>query len=259
MMESLMNNPYAWGILSLCTIGSLIFAIYTWIVGRRTKEISVDFYTNDIIKQGKTPISKLKIEFDGRTIRDLSSTIFYIWNSGNDVISGGDIVNTRLLKIGCDSENILDAQIIKQSEEGNSFSISNFSSNDITFTFDYLDSGDGVKIQVLHTSSSDELFVDCKIKGGKEIRDCQKLRKDKGIKGFLKGCIDELFPMLILIIGFYLSVIILNIVGIPYKENSFLVTIISVINVLFIIVLYLKIKEKIKIAFHRTIPDKLRK
>ena len=58
-MEELMNNPYAWLVLSLCTIISFMFAIYTWIAGRKIKEISVDYFSNDIIKQGKNPIPKL--------------------------------------------------------------------------------------------------------------------------------------------------------------------------------------------------------
>lgn len=103
-MEKLMSNPYAWSVLSLCTVFSLIFAIYTWIVGRKTKEISVDYFSNEIIKQGKNPISKLNIEFEGKPIQDLTSTVFYIWNSGSEVINHDDVVE-KALKIKCKSES----------------------------------------------------------------------------------------------------------------------------------------------------------
>ena len=59
-MKELMNNPYAWLFLSLITIFSFAFAIYTWIAGKKAKELSNDYLSNDIIKQGKQPISKLK-------------------------------------------------------------------------------------------------------------------------------------------------------------------------------------------------------
>lgn len=49
MLEKLMSNPYAWLILSLCSIFSLLFAIYTWIVGRKITEISIDYLSNDIL------------------------------------------------------------------------------------------------------------------------------------------------------------------------------------------------------------------
>lgn len=39
-IKSLMNNPYAWVILSVCTIMSFVFGIYTWFAGKRKKEFS---------------------------------------------------------------------------------------------------------------------------------------------------------------------------------------------------------------------------
>lgn len=108
MINKLMSNPYAWLILSFCTIFSVAFAIYTRIVEKRTKEISIDYYSNDIIKRGKQPIPKLKIEFDGQKIEDLTATTFYIWNSGSDVINNTDIVG-ETLNIKYKSDKILDA------------------------------------------------------------------------------------------------------------------------------------------------------
>ena len=37
-IKSLMNNPYAWVILSVCTILLFVFGIYTWFAGKRKKE-----------------------------------------------------------------------------------------------------------------------------------------------------------------------------------------------------------------------------
>lgn len=177
-MEKLMSNPYAWSVLSLCTVFSLIFAIYTWIVGRKTKEISVDYFSNEIIKQGKNPISKLNIEFEGKPIQDLTSTIFYIWNSGSEVINHEEVVE-KSLKIKCKSESFLDVQVIRQSDDSNNFSVMNVTSTNIEVIFDYMDSGEGVRLQILHTESSDDLFVNCKIKGGKPIRNCIEMKKIK--------------------------------------------------------------------------------
>ena len=68
MFEMLMKNPYAWLLLSLCTIASLVFAVYTWVLGKKRKELSVDFRTNNIICRGKSIIPKLDIEFDGKKL-----------------------------------------------------------------------------------------------------------------------------------------------------------------------------------------------
>ena len=59
---------------------------------KKTKEISIDYSSNDIIKQGKQLIPNLKIEFDCKRIEDLTSTTYYIWNSGNEVLNNADIV-----------------------------------------------------------------------------------------------------------------------------------------------------------------------
>lgn len=256
-MEKLMSNPYAWSVLSLCTVFSLIFAIYTWIVGRKTKEISVDYFSNEIIKQGKNPISKLNIEFEGKPIQDLTSTIFYIWNSGSEVINHDDVVE-KSLKIKCKSESFLDVQVIRQSDDSNNFSVLNFTSTNIELIFDYMDSGEGVRLQILHTESSDDLFVNCKIKGGRPIRNCIEMKKNKGIRGFWRSCLDELFPILIIALGFYCTIVVSQFMGFPYKEYEIFVLIVSIVVGVILFVLYLKMKKKVKNVLHRTIPSELR-
>lgn len=258
MIESLMANPYAWAILSLSTIISLLFGIYTWIVGHKSKEISIDYYTNQIIKQGKTPISKLSIKFDDKTIQDLSSSIFYIWNSGNDVIRDNDIVKARPLGIKSKRENILDIQILKQSDISNAFTINTISQTNTIILFDYINSNEGVKIQILHTGQIDDLSIDCKIKGGKEIRDCTKIRKDKGTIGLLKDFEREVMPMLVFLVGGILSIIVLGKFGFMYQEHKTVVLIISMGFSIVTIVLYANMKRKIRQAFHRVIPNNLK-
>lgn len=258
MLIELMGNPVAWIMLSLCTIFSVIFAIYTWIVGYKRKEISVDYSSNDIIKQGRQPIPKLDIKFDDKSIQDLTSTIFYIWNSGNDIINVQDIVTTKGLKIRSDRRQILDAQVIKQSDESNAFIVSKCTSEIVDIEFDYIDSGEGVKLQVLHTGSGNELFVECKIKGGKAMRNCRNLKKHKGIKGFLINLLQELAPMVFLILGLFLSAFIFQIVG--YTAQEYIVTMMlsALIISVALMLAYVKIVKKIKKVFNKVVPQNLK-
>lgn len=186
MINEWMENPYAWLILSVCTVGSLIFAIYTWFVGKKVKEISVDYSSNHIVKTGKSPIPKLEMKYNGKGIDNLSSTFFYIWNSGNEVVNDEDLVKVCPLKIKCDSEQILDAQIIKQSDDSNGFFIKKIAPEEVELQFEYIDCGEGVSIQVLHAGAEDKFSLDCKIKGGRKIKDCVKNRKKQRGKGFLR-------------------------------------------------------------------------
>lgn len=258
MLSELMSNPFAWFLLSLCTIFSVMFAIYTWIVGNKKKEISVDYFSNEIIRQGKQPIPKLEIKFEDKIIQELSSTIFYIWNSGNDIINRQDMVVTKGLKIGSAKSQILDAQIIKQSDESNAFNISKCTSEIVEIEYDYIDSGEGVKLQILHTGSGNELFVEGKIKGGKAMRNCANHKKQKGIKGFLLNLLHELAPMLFIILGTFLSNLIFPIADISNEKYMFIVFLVAFIIALVLMLAYIKINKKIKKAFNRIVPQNLK-
>ena len=50
-------------------IFSILFAIYTWIAGKKYKRFSVSCKTNEIIISGKTQIEKLNIKYDGYITR----------------------------------------------------------------------------------------------------------------------------------------------------------------------------------------------
>lgn len=52
-LEELMDNPYAWLILSVCTIFSVIYAIYAGVKGKEKKEISYIVNTYEIVRAGK--------------------------------------------------------------------------------------------------------------------------------------------------------------------------------------------------------------
>lgn len=259
LIEMLMSNPWAWLLLSLCTVASLIFAIYTWIMGKKTKEISIDKYTNEIVKMGKSPIQKLEMKFDGKAIQDLSSTIYFIWNSGNDVINAYDMVGEKPIRITCENEQFLDVKIIKQSDESNSFQILDFNSTNIEMTFDYIDSGEGLKFQILHTGTDEEIHVEYKIKGGKPKRDCAELKKESGIKKVIKAIADEIIPMFIWLFVFLMTELFVSITGITGERLLVTTVVLSVLLTTIMILIFIKLKSMLKQAFHRTIPNTLKK
>lgn len=121
-IKSLMNNPYAWVILSVCTIMSFVFGIYTWFAGKRKKEFSYISNSHKIIEKGKNRIPQLELKYEGRDIDNLTITNYVIWNTGNEVINFSDMVAEKELKIySSNTANtiILDARIIEETEETN--------------------------------------------------------------------------------------------------------------------------------------------
>lgn len=205
MLEKLMNNPYAWLFLSVLSIFSVIFAIWTWCAGKQRKEISIHCKSNEIIKAGKQRIQKLNVMFDGRAIEDLTSTKFYIWNSGNQVLHNADIVQSKPLRIHTEKATILDAQILRVSDDTNVFEIASASDKEITLVFDYVEKGKGVLVQVLHTGNPLDLTFDCKIKGGLDVRDCTVTNKKRHIstRDRIMMFISDIIPGMGVLLSFF--------------------------------------------------------
>ncbi len=180
MLKSLMVSPIAWAILSACTIASFVFAI----TSRRKKKLSVFKTSYQIVKEGNYSIGKLKLLFDNKEIDSLSISKFTIWNSGNEVIQKADLVSERpLCIVSRDLENsaILDASIVLQNEPTNHFEAT-VDSNKVEVGFDYADKKQGVVVQVVHSGSASDLYVDCKIKGGKLSQEKLQKAPKKGKK-----------------------------------------------------------------------------
>ena len=148
-----MTNPYAWLFLSALSVFSVIFGVWTWYASKQRKEISILCKSDEIIKAGKQRINGLNVTFDGREIEDLTSTKFYIWNSGNQVLHNADIVPSKPLRIHTEKATILDAQILRVSDDTNAFMIASASDEIITIAFDFVEKGDGLLVQVLHTGN----------------------------------------------------------------------------------------------------------
>lgn len=174
-LEELMNNPYAWLTLALCTVFSVIYAIYAGVKGKEKKEISYIVNTYKIVQAGKNMIPEFQISYRGQTIDDLAVTRFVIWNSGNRLLNSNDIVDTKPLSITSndDGPNILDASIIKRSEESNKFTIDKKSAHCAEIQFDYIDKQDGIIVQILHTGSAKNISLSTLIKGGKKLKNVE--------------------------------------------------------------------------------------
>lgn len=186
-LEELMDNPYAWLILSVCTVFSVIYAIYAGIKGKEKKEISYIVDTYEIVRAGKNMIPEFQISYRGQTIDDLTVTRFAIWNSGNRLLNSNDIVDTKPLSITSndDGPDILDASIIKRSEESNKFSIDKKSAHCAELQFDYIDKQDGIIVQILHTGSAKDISLSGLIKGGQKLKNAEKQIPDiKNKKAF---------------------------------------------------------------------------
>ena len=258
-----MKNPYAWTILSLCTVISLIFAIYTWIAGKQFKELSVSCITNELIKLGSANIGKLNIQYNGEVIQELSASMFYIWNSGNQTINCSDIVSSRPISItNTGKAYIFDVQITNQSEPANAFVIANCTHESVAFDFEYMSKGDGIAVQILHSGPSTDLELECKMKDGKKIRDCSPTkRKQKEPKLSLAAevFLAALPTILAMLVGFIVLISFISIApSISPVMRSILIIILTIFPFAFTFYFSCKVIDAFKKKCRRTIPVSLK-
>ena len=118
-------------------------------------------------KSKKLPKS-IKNLFHKKDIDTLTKTYIVLWNSGINTIYGHNIVPEDPLRIELDkSIQILQVRILKLTRKIN---VNKFTakkdvlSNVIDCNFDYLDAGDGVTIEILHTSEKPNVKIQGTIK-----------------------------------------------------------------------------------------------
>lgn len=182
LLQSMLESVFFQVILAITGIGGFIWGIFSHYASNKKPCISTARSSFVVVSRGRNSIDNLTLSFAGKEIQNLTITKFAIWNSGNKVINADDLVSTQKLQIvAIDSTEILEAQIVAETDTSNRFEIDSQSDNRVCLDFEYADSHDGIVLQVLHTGNRDGLKVEGKIKGGESIK-CFGMDKRKGRK-----------------------------------------------------------------------------
>ena len=218
LFEQAKGSTIVWIILSLATLLSLGWGIYSHLSANKKKQFSVASSTFEIIKHGKNKIQNLQLMFNGDSIDNLTISKFAIWNSGNKVINSDDMVTGREIEICSDKNaNILDVQIVAEVEPANSFKIVKSTAHNISIGFDYVDRHEGVVVQIFHTGDKNSLYPRYKIKGGSEMKK-HSAKSRQGNKHLHIKTIMRIFvllmcveTMLVFFMAFYMTVYLIDI------------------------------------------------
>ena len=257
MIKELMNNAYAWFFLAFCTIAGCLISMYG-LTNKRKKEIMYLRNTYSVIQKGENIIPELNIEYKNRKI----------WNGGNEVLERNNMVIEKPLQIVSENKNtvILDAQIIKVSEQTNRISIRSMEDNKIELEFEYIEPENGAVIQVLHTGKAD-LKVEGKIKGGKAIKNIDRISTKKLSNQKRKRFLSVLMVIMMIDLTFMGIISLLttwNVISqrelklsIVESNIVFRIFISIVLVVMMILVIYVTV-EIIKREFFFNIPSSLR-
>lgn len=160
-------------VVILATFPAIIDALVkliSFFQSNKSKEFSYATSSYQVIRNNIAFCDDIEITHKGARINTLTVTNFAIWNSGKKLIDGSDIIPSYPLCIrAIDDSKILSARITEFVEPTNMFAVTNNYASDksIHISFEYVDSGEGAVIQVLHTGNADSLHFEPQIKGGK--------------------------------------------------------------------------------------------
>lgn len=228
MLKELLDDPIVSLILAILTVLSFAFAIYCQYKNKERKEISYCLKSNHLIRKKKSKFEKISISYDGKRVEDLCVSKFTIWNSGNRTLNCSDIVESKELTISTSQNNIiLDVEIIVCSEETNKFSVETIDETTIKINFDYVDKKDGTIVQIIHTGTDSDIQIDCKIKGGKPIKNINNNKTVMIIGRILNsnifGKFSVIFTGVMIVIFFLLSIVsCISIFNINLQNSLFL-------------------------------------
>lgn len=119
---------------------------------------------NDLVSK----VESLKIFYSDAEIKNVTISKLIFWNDGRETIESSDItVIEPLLIEPKESVQILDAKIVHSKESSNGFTLKKVEGKQsFQLNFDYVDKGEGIIIQIIHTgTSSNDIKINGKIKG----------------------------------------------------------------------------------------------
>jgi hypothetical protein len=138
-------------------IGIAASAIFFWLGVRFRSKSQMAYQLHDFTVIGQphvTNLGDIKILFNNVAVPRVVVTQLAVWNTGNTVVKGKEIVESDPLTIRFeDGAMILDAQRVSATQEVNDFRIrvSEHDRSRAFLEFDYLNGRDGAKFQIIHT------------------------------------------------------------------------------------------------------------
>lgn len=185
-MLNYLNQSWLGSLLTIITFFiAIILAIYLFMKGRNLKKISLySEYESILDKKPSTLSDSLDIFFQGKKVERFNKTRIYIWNSGNQTIYKKDIENIDPPKLCIsDKAEILQISIVNMTREVINANI-DCGKNDFFLVFDFLDTNDGLVLELLHTGEEVDINFSGTIIGINEK--ISLFKKSSKFKNFIK-------------------------------------------------------------------------
>jgi hypothetical protein len=134
----------------------LIGAALSWLIARRfylksqpVKRLTWTNHGSNFVDSKQGLLGRIAIHYDGRSLAWPRTETIFIWNSGNQTISGSDVSNADPLRLSYQHATVLEVHDVIANRQAAAPKVADISPNDIRIEFDYLDPGDRIRLTVL--------------------------------------------------------------------------------------------------------------
>jgi len=147
----------------------LAAAIIFYLRSRRVSRLAYQYDEITLLgASGAAFPNEIEIRFSGAQVPCVTASRFVLWNAGNITLRGSDIVAGDPLRIELEEAgSILKLSTLKVTRDVNAFSVMQRSGADriADIQFDYLDPGDGIALEALHSGGRRELKLKGTLRG----------------------------------------------------------------------------------------------
>lgn len=154
--KELLSKAWLNGLFGL--FGGLIgiVGIVLFFTTRSRSRIAAQINSLELVGAKSVLPDEIEFLFRGNKVPKVTLSRIAIWNSGNQTLTGGQIVDgDPLCILTSEGSEILEASILKRTRQVNEFSCVRKDDvpNEALCRFDYLDPQDGALIQIIHTGT----------------------------------------------------------------------------------------------------------
>jgi hypothetical protein len=186
----------------LLAVVGIILSVLFYLLGRRSNsKPRMAYQLNDFMVIGQpdvTSLGEIKILFNNAPVPRVVVTQVAVWNAGNVVVRGSDIVSANPLAVSFgDGALVLHTQRVKATQEVNDFRITPVEDrSQALLEFDYLNARDGATFQIIHTGTKDKSKVIGSIRGiPKGVENWGDLHEWNEQKSRLANSVSGLLPL----------------------------------------------------------------
>lgn len=177
-------------------LAGVILAIVFYLKQRKIKRPLYSRRSVSVFQNLTDQYPELEIKYGGSVVTRLTVARLIFWNGGSETIESSDVAEADPIRVSAkDGVEILTVQSSLLDNEANHIKLQ-ADGNETLIKFDFIDRGEGVVLNVVHTGVEGDVFVVGTVKGAGRVR-----RKKKPFPDFD----DLLFPGFMLLVFAWLG------------------------------------------------------